>query len=301
MDWGLVPTLLAVVETGSLSGAGRVLGISQPTVGRHVAELEAQLGLTLFDRAPRGLIPNEAALRLAERAHAMRAAAADMTLFAEGRVAKVEGTVRVTASEVAATYVLPPILRDLLAREPGIAVEVVASNSNDNLLLREADIALRMVAPTQSELIAQKLGELQLGVFAHETYLAKAGTPSSIADLSAHVFIGYDRSDLMIRAMNDMGMPVTRDAFRYRTDNQISHIEAICAGVGLGASQVSILEHRPGIHRLFPELPIPGLPVWLAAHRELTTSARVRRVYDFLADRMRDYLRDQSNVRSTTQ
>ena len=301
MDWGLVPTLLAVVETGSLSGAALKLGISQPTAGRHVAELETQLGVTLFTRAARGLDPTDAALQLAERAAPMRQAAVDMALFAEGRSDVVEGTVRVTASEVAATYILPPILAEFLAEEPGIEVEVVATNSNENLLLREADIALRMVEPTQGELIARKLGELDIGIFAHESYLARTGPVHTPQDLAHHVFIGYDRSDLMIRAMGQMGMTVDRHAFRYRTDNQISHVEAISAGVGLGASQSSILRQRPGIVQVLPFLPIPPLPVWLAAHKALKTSVRVRRVFDFLADRVSRYARDQSNVRSTTQ
>ncbi len=301
MDWGLVPTLLAVVEEGSLSGAGRKLGLSQPTVGRHVSDLETQMGLTLFTRAARGLVPTEAALQLAERARPMQQAAADMNMFASGRSSDVTGTVRLTASEVVATYVLPAIIRDLLADEPGLEIEVVASNSTENLLLREADIAVRMTEPTQPELIARKVGELDIGLFAHERYLDRAGPLETPADLSNHVFVGYDRSDLMIKGMQAMGMEVTRNDFRYRTDNQISHVEAICAGVGIGAGQVSTLAHRDGVKHLLPELPIPGLPMWLAAHRELRTSMRVRRVYDFLGDRLKDYVNAQSNVRSITQ
>lgn len=296
MNWNLIPTFLAVVDTGSLSAAGRSLGHSQPTVGRHIADLERQLGVVLFARGARGLVPTEAALRLAEKARPMQAAAADMDLFAQGRAVSLEGTVRVTASEVVATYILPPILRDLLAAEPGMEVEVVASNSTENLALREADIALRMVQPSQSELIVRKLGDLEIGIFAHETYLERAAPVQSPADLPHHVFLGYDRSDLMIRAMGQMGMQVDRHAFRYRTDNQIAHVEAIAAGVGLGAGIVSLLERRAGVHRVLPMLAIPPLPVWLAAHRELITSARVRRVFDFLAERMRAFVKGQWTV-----
>lgn len=301
MDWNLIPTLIAVVQTGSLSGAARQLGVSQPTVGRHVAELETQLCAVLFTRSARGLDPTPMALDIVEKAGPMQAAAADIALYAEGRGQAVDGTVRITASEVAATYILPPILRDLLIAEPGIEVEVVATNSTANLSLREADVAVRMVEPSQQDLIARKLGELELGIFAHDSYVARAGVPQEPRDLADHVFIGYDRDDLMIRAMQAMGMDAHRHMFRYRTDNQISHVEAICAGVGLGATQASLVQDRPGVRRVLAQLPIPGLPIWLAAHQELRTSARVRRVFDYLADALRDHVLHQSSVRSTTQ
>ena len=301
MDWGLIPTVIAVVETGSLSGAARRLGVSQPTVGRHVAELESQLGVVMFARSARGLIPTPMALDIVSRAQPMLRAAADISLYAAGKSADVTGTVRVTASEVAATYILPAILRDLLVTEPGIEVEVVANNSHENLSTREADIAVRMVQPTQSDLIARKIGDLALGIFAHQSYLDRAGEPESPEDLRNHVFIGYDRSDLMIRAMGAMGLSVDRSTFRYRTDNQISHVEAICTGVGLGASQVSILAGRDGVSQVLPDLEIPPIPMWLAAHRELQTSVRVRRVFDFLATRLTEHVRSQSKVRSKTQ
>jgi DNA-binding transcriptional LysR family regulator len=283
IDWGLIPAFLAVMQEGSLSAAGRRLGRSQPTVGRQLEALEAQLGVTLFHRSPRGLIPTETAHALAGHAESMEHAAAALSLAATGRAQRIAGTVRVTASEVVATYILPGIIAPLLDAEPALEIELVATNTTDNLLLREADIAVRMVAPTQPELIARRIGELEMGLFASETYLAQHGEPHGPEDLGDHRVLGYDRSDLIIRAMGTMGIEARRSDFRFRIDDQVAYTEAIVAGVGIGGGQVHLLARREGVRRVLPELPLPALPVWLVAHRELRSAARVRRVYDHLA------------------
>lgn len=287
-DWGLIPSFLAVFENGSLSGAARIMKHSQPTIGRHITELEAQLGLSLFLRTGRGYEPTDAAISLAGRAGAMREAAADISIAAEGRSETLEGTVRVTASEVVATYILPGMIAQLLAEEPKLQIEVVASNSNENLLLREADIAVRMVEPDQADLISQKIGELEIGFFAHKSYLERAGTPEDFGAMFDHVFIGYDRWDALIKGIEKFGFNVDREDFRFRTDDQVAFMESIVAGVGIGIAMVRVLEGRNGVVRLLPEQSLPPLGMWLAAHKELRTSARVRRVYDFLQAGLRE-------------
>ena len=153
-DWTLTRSFLAVAETGSLSAAARQLGLSQPTLGRHVADLEAQLGMPLFQRAPRGLIPTTAALNLLPHARAMRDAAARLHLAAAGQTETLAGTVRLTASRIVAHYILPAIIAELRQAEPGIEVELVATDATENLLFHEADIALRMYRPTQLDIVA---------------------------------------------------------------------------------------------------------------------------------------------------
>lgn len=281
-DWGLIPSFLAVFESGSLSGAARAMKHSQPTIGRHIAELEVQLGLSLFVRTGRGYEPTDAAVSLAGRAGVMREAAADISIAAEGRSEALDGTVRVTASEVVATYILPRMIARLLAEEPKLQIEVVASNSNENLLLREADIAVRMVEPEQSDLISQKIGELEIGFFAHQSYLDCAGVPQDFGEMFDHVFIGYDRWDALIKGIAKYGFKVGREDFRFRTDGQVTFMESVVAGVGIGIAMVRVLEGREGVVRLLPDQPLPPLGMWLAAHQELRKSARVRRVYDFL-------------------
>ena len=158
-DWTLTRSFLAVAETGSLSAAARRLGLSQPTLGRHIAEMEARTGLSLFARQPRGLAPTEAALTLLPHARAMAEAAAHLSLAAAGRDPALTGTVRLTASRIFAHHLLPPVLADLRRAEPGIEIELVPSDISENLLYRQADIALRMYRPTQPDLVARHLGD----------------------------------------------------------------------------------------------------------------------------------------------
>ena len=284
-DWTLLQSFLAVAETGSYSAAARASQRSQPTIGRHVEQLQSQLGATLFQRASTGYVLTQTGTALVDHARAMQAAAAKISLITEGRAEDVRGTVRVTASEIVATYILPEIFAQLLAQEPELQIELVATNSTKNLSLREADIAVRMVQPEQQDLIARKLGDINLGLFAAQSYLDRAGHPTSLADIGKHIIIGYDKSDLMIRGMLAFGMAAKREDFAFRVDNQVAYLEAVRAGVGIGASQ----QRQAKIYNLIPVLPdliIPPLPVWLTAHSELRTSARVRRVFDFLADHL---------------
>ena len=286
-DWNLARSFLAVLETGSLSAAARELGSSQPTVGRQIYAIEEQLGVTLFNRTGRELVPTPAAFNIAEKARSMQAAAAQMTMTAAGHSEALSGTVRITASEVVATYILPRIIGALLSQEPGLEVELVATNSTENLLLREADIAIRMHQPMQADLIARKIGDLPIGIFAHQDYLDRNGHPRTIEELGRHVFIGYDKSEQMIRGVRAIIEDVDRHDFRLRTDNQVTYVEAIAAGAGLGAAAQISVKGRSGVVRLVKDLEIPPMPMWIAAHQELKTSALVRRVFDRLAKELK--------------
>ncbi|MFT5354531.1 MAG: DNA-binding transcriptional LysR family regulator [Polyangiales bacterium] len=286
MDWDLVRSFHAVMEAGTLSGAARQLGISQPTVGRHVAELEEQLGAVLFERAGR-LRPTDSAHSLMAHAEAMHAAATQLRLRAAGEAQSLAGSVRVTASQVVAIYRLPPILTRISKEQPNIELELVVSNDTQNLLRRDADIALRMVEPTQKEIIAQRIGDIPMGLFAHRSYLGGCRVPQSFEDLQGHTFIGYDRSELLIRGIRAFGMASARSDFRIRTDDQVAQVELMLAGAGIAATQCAIASAHPDVVQLLPDLSIPPLSLWLATHREVHTSARVRAIYDLLAREMR--------------
>ena len=152
-DWTLWRSYEAVVGEGSLSGAARRLGLSQPTLGRHVEALETALGLTLFERTLKGLKPTEAGLRLYDPVRAAREALAEARAIAEGQSVDLTGSVRITASDVFSHYVLPPLLPPIRTAYPDVALEIVPTDSLENLLLREADIAIRMIRPTQLDLV----------------------------------------------------------------------------------------------------------------------------------------------------
>ncbi|GGA19442.1 LysR family transcriptional regulator [Neptunicoccus cionae] len=284
-DWTLIQSFLAVAQSGSYSAAARKSGRSQPTIGRHIEQLQSQLGATLFQRATKGYDLTPTGRALLDHARTMQRAAAEMSLVTEGRAAEVRGTVRITASEIVATYILPELLAELLAQEPELQIELVATNSTENLLLREADIALRMVQPMQQDLIARRIGVIPIGLYGAPSYLARKGRPQQFEEIANHVLLGYDRSDLMIRGIAALGFPIKREDFAFRVDDQVTYMEALRAGVGLGACQKRQAE-RYGLIELLPELTIPPLPVWITAHSALRTSAKVRRVFDFLTDHL---------------
>lgn len=287
-DWNLVRSFLAVARSGSLSRAVRATGISQPTLGRHIGELEAGLQVTLFERQRRGMVLTDTGRELLERAEGLEREAAAFSLAATGRSSEIAGTIRISASEIVAHYVLPGIIAELKREEPALEIEIVSSNEVQNLLIRDADIAVRMVEPTQGELIARKVNELSIGCYAATAYLERAGRPSTTNDLFNHSIVGYDRNDLLIKSIRALGYQIDRHAFAVRTDAQVAHWKLVEAGAGVGFVANAIASGRPGIERILHELPTGSIPMWLAAHRELRTSRRVRRVYDFLADHLAD-------------
>ncbi len=279
----------AVVETGTLSAAARKLGLSQPTLGRHIKTLETDLGIALFEATPRGLMPTETALRLYEPVAGATRALSEAALIAEGQSTALGGTVRITASTVISHYVLPEMLSDIRRKFPAVALELVPTDSAENLLLRESDIAVRMFRPTQLELISRKLGTISALCCAHESYLMRRGTPQRPEDLLEHDLIGLDRSDVIIAAARTLGFTLDRTNFLVRTDSQTVGWELIKAGLGVGFAQQQLIEGAPGVIALLPEIVFP-LEIWLTTHRELLTSRRIRVVYDALAQHFSAYL-----------
>lgn len=289
-DWALWRSFAAVVAEGSLSAAARRIGYSQPTLGRHIETLEQQLGVLLFDRTIQGLKPTATALRLYEPVKAARQALAEAALVAEGSAGQLEGTVRITSSTVTCHYVLPPLLRELRLAYPAIAIELVPSDSVENLLLRESDIAVRMFRPTQLELIARHIGDIPIVAAAHQSYLGARGTPHKPEELTQHDLIGFDRSDMLISAAGAMGFDLKRDDFRLRTDSQTAMWEMMRSGLGIGFAQRGLVRDTPGMRELLPMIVPPPLEVWLTTHRELFLSPRIRAIYDRLATGLTDYI-----------
>jgi DNA-binding transcriptional LysR family regulator len=282
-DWSLIRSFLAALDHGSLLGAARALGSTQPTLGRHIAELESQLGVVLFERTGRGLLPTEMATRLADSARAMEGSADQLVRSVSGAQAGVSGSVRITASQPVACFVMPPVLAQMRTALPEVQVELVASNQMSNLLRREADIALRMVQPDQASLVAKRIAKVTLGTYAHRDYLRRRGTPRQIQDLLTHELVGSDRDETILRAFAGFGYPVGREAFAFRSDDLIAYWEAVRAGLGVGFLADYLARTDNQLVALLPMLKIPPIPIWLTVHREIRTSPRIRAVYDFLA------------------
>ena len=222
----------------------------------------------------------------------MQDGAAQLTHALVGQREATTGTVRVTTSEIAAAYLLPPVVAALRQEERGIQLEIVASNRVENLLRREADIAVRMVRPRQGSLVTRKLAEVPIVTCAHERYLARVGVPRVVEDLRQHHLLGYDRDDTIVRGFARFGMPLPRSAFAVRTDNQLVYAQLVAAGAGVGFLSRYSLRHLPGVVEVCQQLQIPALPCYLTVHREIRSSKVVRRVYDFLAARLPAELED---------
>ena len=283
-DWRLIRSFLAALETGSFLGAARMLNTSQPTVGRHMAELEAQLGLVLFERTGHGLIPTSSALQLADSARAMEAGALQLARRVSGAQVHVSGTVRITASQPVACYLMPPLLAEMRRALPDIQVELEASNAVSNLLRREADIALRMVRPDQATLVVKQIGMATLGAYASRDYIARRGAPRQPMELFDHELIGYDKVEDIVRGFRTYDQTVTREAFALRSDDLIVHWQAVRAGLGIGFVADYLGRTDANVQRVLPALALPALPMWLTVHREIRTNTRIRAVFDFLAN-----------------
>lgn len=282
-SWDLYRTFGAVLREGSLSGAARALGLTQPSVARHIDALEAAIGTDLFVRSQRGLSPTDAALELKPHADALAAQSAAFLRMASGPAGEVAGTVRVSASEVVCVEHLPPILAQLRREHPRLAIELVLSNRLDDLLQREADIAVRMVPPTQQALVTRKVGYLAVGLHARRDYLERRGIPQSAAELSGHDVIGYDVETPAIRAIARHFPALSRASFALRTDSDVAQLAAIRAGFGIGICQTSLAARDPQIIRVLANEFEVQLDLWITMHEDLRSSARCRAVFDALA------------------
>lgn len=283
-NWSHVNLFVAVANTGSLSAAARETGVSQPTIGRAMAALEEELGVTLLTRHTKGFSLTEQGRALLAHAQDMVNAAAQLSLAAAGRADELAGTVRITASRIVATYVLPSILAQMKRQEPRIQVELVATDVVENLLYRDADIAIRMVRPTQSDLIAKQVGEMPMGVYASHSYLAERPAPVSADDLALHSVIGYDKSTLILDSARELGLDASRDFFQFRCDDQIAYWQMVLAGLGIGFTARPVAQGDDRVIRILHDLEIPSLPLWLTAHSALKSNRRIRFVYDFLGE-----------------
>lgn len=284
LDWSRLQAFLAVAETGSLSAAARRLNASQPTIGRQVRALEAELGAALFRRQARGMALTDTGAALLAPVQAMREGAETAALTAAGREQRLEGTVRITASVAMSILHLPSILADLRQAEPRIQIELAPSDATSNLLFREADIAVRMYRPVQQELVTRHIGDVPISIFAARRYIAWRGRPRSPDELLEHDLIGYDASPLILDGFAAAGFPVTRDMFAVRCDDNAVYVALLRAGCGIGFLQACAGRRDPELEEIALGLDLPALPVWLTAHPAMRQTPRVRRVWDKLAE-----------------
>ncbi len=296
-DWHFYRTLLAVLEHGSLSAAARELGLTQPTVGRHIDALEEAIGSQLFVRSPNGLLPTDAAVELKPYAQTLAATSAALLRTASGHRERVAGTVRISASEVIGVEVLPRLLVPLMAAHPDLNIELSASDAIEDLLNPEADIAVRMAVPVQQQLIGRHIGEIPLGFHAHRRYLEEHGMPQEIADLSRHRLVGFDRQTAYIRTMLARFPLPDGLAFTFKSDNPLGQISAIRAGLGIGICQTGLAARDPDLLPVLPELFRIPLDTWVVMHEGIKTARRYRVTFDALVDGLTNYVKETARKR----
>lgn len=287
-DWDLLQSLHAVLEAGSFSAAAKLRRLTQPTLGRHIDQLERQLGAPLFLRSPRGLQPTDLALAFRPHLADMAAAAGAATRDAEGAASGEGGVVRVAASEIIGVEVLPEVLSRFRRDHPGVDVELVLSNKQEDLTRRDADVAVRMARPTQNSLVAKKVGELKLGFYATPDYIARHGQPKSFDELEGHTLIGYDRHMPALASDLSIGRPITRDLFALRSDNDLAQLASLRAGFGIGVCQIQIGE-KSGLIPVMRDLFSFKLEIWICMHETLRGSPRMRLMFDHLAAELGAY------------
>lgn len=285
-DWNHTKAFLVTAEEGSLSAAARVLGAAQPTLGRQVSALEAELGVVLFQRVGRGLVLTQAGLELLDHVRAMGDAANRVSLAAIGQSQSIEGVIRISASEVYAAFLLPPIIARLRQEQPGIEIEIVASHSTSDLRRREADIAIRNFRPAEPDLIARKIRDVPAQLYATPAYLDQIGNPKLPYDLRNAEFINITSGDAFMHGLNRMGLDLTKRNFPIMTENYLVMWEYVKRGLGIGVLDAHIGDAEPAVQRVLPDLEPLIFPIWLVAHRELSTSLRIRTVFDVLAEEL---------------
>jgi len=290
IGWELYRSFLGVFREGSLSGAARQLGITQPTVGRHVAALETALGVVLFTRSPSGLLPTAVARTLRAHAETMERTAAALERAASAQGDEVRGAVRVSASEVIGVEVLPPILTQVRQAHPHLKVELVLTNRLRDLLQLEADIAVRMVRPSQEQLLARRIGLIEVGLHARDDYLQQHGTPLLMQDLAGHSVIGFDQENAFIRSLAIKGFE--RSAFTLSSDSDLAQLALIRAGAGIGGCQVQLAKRDPCLRRVLPEGFALKLDTWVTMHEDLRNSPRCRVMFDALVEGLQRYVQD---------
>jgi DNA-binding transcriptional LysR family regulator len=280
-DWNHARAFLATAEIGSLSAAARAMGLTQPTLSRQVEALEQALGVVLFERVGRGLMLTPSGLDLLEHVRGMGEAAERLALAATGRSETIEGGITLTTSEVYAAYLLPPILQKLRAAHPAISIEVLASNRPSDLTRREADIAIRNFASKDPDLIVKRLSDDRARLYASKSYTRALGKAHAPADLADADFIGFIDLDVLLDGLNALGFALTRRNFAITCNSHLAQWAMVKQGIGVITEVVGDAE--PDIVRVLPEMAPIEFPRWLAVHRELHTSRRVRTVFDFLA------------------
>lgn len=286
MDWNHLRAFHATATSGSLSAAARQLGLTQPTLSRQVAALEAALGVALFERAGRKLVLSQIGAEMLERISVMADTADLVALAASGRVQEIGGRVSISATDTYAAYILPAMIERIRSEAPQITIVIVASNEISNLHRRDADIAVRHAAPDRAGLTGQHVRDTEAYFYASDGWVARNGAPARPEDLTGTQLIGLEDAERFSGYLRTIGMPVDPADFRLVATSSVAVWEMVKRGMGVAPMLREIAARTPGVTRLLPDMPPISVPVWLVTHAEMQSSPRIRLVQGILAEEL---------------
>jgi DNA-binding transcriptional LysR family regulator len=280
--WDDARFLLAIHRAGSLSEAGRKLRVNQSTASRRLTALEESLGTRVFVRTRDGYVLTPAGERILPHAERMEEEADSIGRVIRGQEARLTGTVRITGPDALTAVILVPLVAEMHARYPDIQFELVADNRNLSLTKREADLAVRVGRPVESQLLGRRLTDFANAPYASQEYIAARGKPRA-PDFAGHDFIGYDESlggapeGLWLAARARTGRTLLRSP-----STPVQHA-AVLAGMGVGLLPCYLADGQPTLVRLGSDSDKVMRSVWLIVHRDLQRAAHIRACSELLA------------------
>lgn len=290
VDWNLLKSFLAIMEAGSVLGAAKKIGGNQPTLSRHIAELEEKLGVVLFERTARGLKPTAIAHLIFPSVHEMALSSQKIAFSIMQSNQSLRGVVRISCSQVMATFLMPPLMIEFRKIHPDIKIDLVSTNHISNLLNREADIALRFIRPEQHSLIAKKLCDLHFGAYATKNYLSSIGVEIdksrylTLSEIFQFDVIGLDKEMSLIDVLSASGLQVEKEMFAFKTDDHVAGIHLVSHGGGIGFMPKYVASQFEQMQSVLDDTLQQSLPMWLVTHREIRDAPLIRLVYDFLGE-----------------
>jgi DNA-binding transcriptional LysR family regulator len=282
-DWNDLRLVLNVARSGTLQGAADALGINHSTAYRRLQTIEAGVGLRLFDRAGGRYLPTEAGERMAVAAERIEAETLALDRDMTGRDARLSGRLRITASETLAYRALTLILAEFRLHHPGIKVELIIDNRQLDLSRREADVALRATRPTEPDLFGRKIASILWTIYGGNDYLARRGTPATLAECADHDFIGWD-DGADTAAARWLAAAIPERAVVYRSSSLVNQLAAAKVGIGLAALPCYLADADPAVRRLMPPITELTRELWLITHQDLRHTARIRAFFDFILE-----------------
>ncbi|MCF3595020.1 LysR family transcriptional regulator [Rhodobacteraceae bacterium LMO-12] len=284
-NWDDLRVFLAVARAGSLSGAARRLGVNHSTVFRRIAGLEETLGVRLFERLATGYALTPAGEETLGIVECIEADVATLDRTVTGQDLRLSGTVRITATDMLAFWLLPDLLRQFRESYPGIEVEIVVGNETLNLSRRETDIALRIGNTPPETLVGRRVGRLDFAIYGAPDYCA-AHTDT---DLAQHDWIGFDSAHAPLTRQLEKLVPGLCPTVR--SNSVACAVRLAKAGLGLAVLPCAIADQKRDLTRV-AELPDNlGLDLWLLTHEDLRHTARIRAVLDFMTPALAESLK----------